>query len=79
MINRLDEHTEYDIFVQPFYKNVIGRPAAIVSKVLTHQDVPSVAPKIVKAMLYNASTMLIGWESISTKDINGPLLGYEVG
>ena len=78
VINRLDEHTEYDILVQPFYKSVIGRPAAIVSKILTHQDFPSVAPKIVKARLYNASTMLIGWESVSFEDTNGPLLGYEV-
>jgi hypothetical protein len=78
VINRLEEHTEYDIFVQPFYKSVIGRPAAIVRKVLTHQDVPSVAPSIVKTQLYNTSTMIIGWDSISSQDTNGPLLGYEV-
>ena len=78
VINRLEEHTEYDIFVQPFYKNVVGRPAAIVSRVLTHQDVPSVAPAIVKAQLYNASSMLLGWESLALEDTNGPLIGYEV-
>ena len=78
VINRLEEHTEYDIFVQPFYKNVIGRPATIVSKVLTHQDIPSVAPSIVKAQLFNASAMLLGWETLSPEDTNGPLLGYEV-
>ena len=78
VINRLEEHTEYDILVQPFYKSVIGRPAAIMTKILTHQDVPSMAPKISKARLYNASTMLIGWESISYEEHNGPLIGYEV-
>ena len=78
VINRLQEHTEYDIFVQPFYKSVIGRPAAIVSRVLTHQDAPSTAPKIIKARLYNASAMIIGWQNILDEDTNGPLLGYEV-
>ena len=58
VINRLEEHTEYDILVQPFYKSVIGRPAAIMTKILTHQDVPSMAPQISKARLYNASTLL---------------------
>lgn len=77
VINRLEEHTEYDLFVQPYYKNVPGKPAAI-KRVKTHADVPSAAPVVLQAKLLNKTTVYLTWQNIKDIDMNGPLTGIEV-
>ena len=77
VFNRLEENTEYDIFVQPFYKSVIGRPAPI-KKVITHQDEPSASPVITTALLLNSSTLFMSWTDLPAEHENGPLTAYNI-
>ena len=77
VLTHLQEHTEYDIFVQPFYREVPGKPASI-KRVRTHQDVPSAGPVITKARVLNSTSIYVAFEAINYLDMNGPLLGYKV-
>ena len=77
VFNRLQEHTQYDVFVQPFYKSVLGLPAPI-SKVLTHQDEPSAAPVIESAILLNKTALFLSWTDLPSEHLNGPLTSYKI-
>eukprot|EP00094_Tigriopus_californicus_P011303 TCALIF_10910-PA protein Name:"Similar to ROBO2 Roundabout homolog 2 (Homo sapiens)" AED:0.22 eAED:0.24 QI:0/0.2/0/1/0.4/0.5/6/0/1001 len=76
-IQQLEENTNYHVFVQPFYKDVIGRPSQLMS-VSTPMDLPSLAPAIKEARLLNASSIFLSWDGIPVNHHNGPLLGYEI-
>ena len=77
VLTHLHEDTDYDIFVQPFYRAVPGRPAHI-KRVRTHQDAPKAAPEISKALLLNMTTIYVAFEDVKVEDLNGPLTGYRV-
>ena len=77
VLTHLHEHTDYDIFVQPFYRNVPGKPASM-KTVRTHQDSPSAAPVISEARLLNETTLYVAWETLHPLDMNGPLTGFKV-
>lgn len=77
VITHLQEHTEYDIFVQPFYQHVPGKPA-FVKRVKTHQDVPSAAPIINQARILNKTTVYIAFQGLQETEMNGPLTNYKV-
>jgi hypothetical protein len=76
-LRRLEEYVEYEIFVQPFYRSVVGLPSMI-HLVRTHQDVPSAAPVISAAKMLNATAAYIAWGKVEQRDRNGPLRGYQV-
>lgn len=76
-IQNLEENTNYHVFVQPFYKDVIGRPSQLMS-VSTPMALPSLAPAIQEARLLNASSIFLSWDGIPVNHHNGPLLGYEI-
>jgi hypothetical protein len=77
VLTHLQEHTEYDIFVQPFYRAVPGKPASI-KRVRPHQDAPTAAPVITKSRVLNFTSIYVAFDSIDYLDMNGPLLGYKV-
>ena len=77
VINRLKEFTDYEVFVQPYFKEVYGLPSES-RTVQTHQDLPKKAPVIVEARLINSSTIFLAWDGLNEDDSNGLLEGYEV-
>ena len=77
VITGLEEHTEYDIFVQPFYKGVLGRPAPV-KRALTHMAPPAGAPVISEARFVNETIVYLAWRGLNEEDKNGPLTSYEV-
>lgn len=77
IINRLEEHTEYDVFVQPFYRSVLGCPAHLATRVLTDQDAPSSAPLILEAW-FNTSGAWLAWAPLEPSSANGPITSYDV-
>ena len=77
VITGLEEHTEYDIFVQPFYKGVLGRPAPV-KRALTHMAAPAGAPVISEARFVNETVVYLSWRALNEEDKNGPLTTYEV-
>ena len=77
VITGLEEHTEYDIFVQPFYKGVLGRPAPV-KRTQTHMSAPSGAPVISEARFVNETVVYLAWRDLNEEDKNGPLTSYEV-
>ena len=76
-IHRLEEYAEYEVFLQPFYKSIVGQTSAL-KLVRTHQDLPSKAPEIITTKMLNASTAYIAWKGIQSEHQNGPLIGYQV-
>ena len=77
VITGLDEHTEYEIFVQPFYKGVLGRPSHV-KRTLTHMSTPSGYPVISEARFVNESVIYLAWRDLNEDEKNGPLTGFEV-
>jgi hypothetical protein len=78
VITGLEEHTEYEVFVQPFYKGVLGRPSNL-KKSLTHMSAPSGAPVISEARFLNDTVIYLAWRDLNDEDKNGPITGFEVG
>ena len=77
VITHLEEHTDYDIFVQPYYREVPGKPANV-KRVKTHQDTPSSAPLLREAAFWNRTTLYLAWEPLQPSEMNGPLTGFKV-
>jgi hypothetical protein len=77
VITGLDEHTEYDLFVQSFYKGVLGRPSHV-KRTLTHMSAPSGAPVISEARFVNETVIYLAWRDLNDEDKNGPITGFEV-
>ncbi|QQP41266.1 Roundabout -like protein 2like, partial [Caligus rogercresseyi] len=76
VIDNLEEHAEYEVVLQPYFKNILGKPASL-KRILTQSDLPSEAPLIREAILINSTTVFLSWNSIAPRHVNGPLKGYE--
>lgn len=77
VLTHLEEHTDYDVFVQPLYRQVPGKPAPL-KVVRTHQDLPSAAPEIIEARYVNETTLYFAWNPLPESQMNGPLTSYKV-
>ena len=77
ILNHLEENTKYDVFVQPFYRGVVGRPSELKSA-KTLESAPSAAPVIVEAQVVNSTTIYLAWETLPEVHRNGELTGYQV-
>ncbi|GAB6033412.1 Down syndrome cell adhesion molecule-like protein 1 [Chamberlinius hualienensis] len=76
-INNLKKFTQYDIVVQAF--NHVGySPKSDEVSVKTDEDAPDSAPAQVKCSAQSSQSLHITWEPLSTREINGQLLGYKV-
>ena len=77
VIDGLEEHIEYEIFVQPFHGNLVGLSSPLkVAK--THQARPSQPPLMVEAKMANQTKIKVVWSSVPDVHHNGQLLGYRV-
>ncbi|XP_063390167.1 protogenin-like [Cydia fagiglandana] len=75
ILSGLLPYTQYDVFLLPFYKNLLGKPSNIMPG-YTDEDVPSAAPQAVTAGVINATSAWIRWEPPPAATWNGELTGY---
>ncbi|KAJ2938981.1 hypothetical protein O0L34_g18958 [Tuta absoluta] len=75
ILSGLMAYTQYDIFVMPFYKMLLGKPSNLLAG-FTDEDVPSVPPQSVTAGVINATSAWIRWEPPPATTWNGELTGY---
>ena len=77
VINRLRPFTAYDVFVQPFYRQILGEPSQV-AIVETEMAEPDAAPKIIQTSVLNATTIYMVWEALEVGNRNGPVIGYDI-
>ncbi|CAG5046506.1 unnamed protein product [Parnassius apollo] len=75
ILSGLKPYTQYDIFLMPYYKTLLGKPSNSMSG-YTDEDVPSVPPQSVTASVINATSARIRWEPPPANTWNGELTGY---
>ncbi|XP_013192359.1 roundabout homolog 2 [Amyelois transitella] len=75
ILSGLMAYTQYDIFIMPFYKMLLGKPSNLMSG-YTDEDVPSAPPQSVTAGVINATSAWIRWEPPPANTWNGELTGY---
>ncbi|XP_053605716.1 netrin receptor DCC-like [Plodia interpunctella] len=75
ILSGLMAYTQYDIFIMPFYKMLLGKPSNLMSG-YTDDDVPSAPPQSVTAGVINATSAWIRWEPPPANTWNGELTGY---
>ncbi len=81
-LNRLRVHTEYEVFIAPFYKSVLGLPSA--SRLArTSEDWPSAAPLLTNLSLAGAGGggggyLSVAWLPLDAEKANGMLAGYRL-
>ncbi|CAH2040629.1 unnamed protein product, partial [Iphiclides podalirius] len=75
ILSGLAAYTQYDVFLMPFYKTLLGKPSNSMSG-YTDEDVPSIPPQSVTASVINATSARIRWEPPPANTWNGELTGY---
>ncbi|XP_028170645.1 roundabout homolog 1-like isoform X2 [Ostrinia furnacalis] len=75
ILSGLMAYTQYDIFVMPYYKMLLGKPSNLMSG-YTEEDVPSAPPQSVTAGVINATSAWIRWEPPPVNTWNGEITGY---
>ncbi|KAM3966923.1 netrin receptor DCC [Aphomia sociella] len=75
ILSGLMAYTQYDIFLMPFYKLLLGKPSNLMTG-YTDEDVPSAPPQSVTAGVINATSAWIRWEPPPANTWNGELTGY---
>ena len=75
-INRLKINTQYEVFIVPFYKSVMGMPSAS-SRASTHEDLPSTGPTIHNVTVLE-DNVSIHWLPLDQRKCNGVLEGYKL-
>ena len=68
------------VFVQPFFRSVVGLPS-VLQVVRTHPgSAPAAAPRISAARMLNATAAYVAWTMLggSGTGHDGPLTGYRV-
>ncbi|XP_041968234.1 roundabout homolog 2-like isoform X2 [Aricia agestis] len=75
ILSGLSAYMQYEIFLMPFYKMLLGKPSNSMSG-FTDEDVPSAPPQSVTAGVINATSAWIRWEPPPATTWNGELTGY---
>ncbi|KAI5644534.1 immunoglobulin i-set domain-containing protein [Phthorimaea operculella] len=75
VLTGLMPYAQYDIFLMPFYKLLLGKPSNMKSG-FTEEDVPSAPPLSVSAGVINATSAWIRWDPPPVHTWNGELSGY---
>ncbi|XP_047521164.1 neural cell adhesion molecule L1-like isoform X2 [Pieris napi] len=77
VLSGLKAYMQYDVFLMPFYKMLLGKPSNSMTGV-TNEDVPSFPPLSVTAGVINATSAWIRWEPPPANTWNGELTGYMI-
>ncbi|XP_061704766.1 neogenin-like isoform X2 [Cydia pomonella] len=75
VLTGLMPYSQYDVFIMPFYKLLLGKPSNLKSG-FTDEDVPSAPPQSVTAGVINATSAWIRWDPPPPHTWNGELSGY---
>ncbi|KAG7309654.1 hypothetical protein JYU34_004140 [Plutella xylostella] len=75
LLSGLMPYTQYDIFLMPFYKMLLGKPSNLMAG-FTEEDIPSAPPQSVTAGVINTTSAWIRWEPPPVSTWNGELTGY---
>ncbi|XP_061385395.1 immunoglobulin superfamily DCC subclass member 4-like [Danaus plexippus] len=75
LLTGLIPYAQYNIFLMPFYKLLLGKPSNMKSGV-TEEDVPSASPQNISAGVINATSAWIRWDPPPVHTWNGDLSGY---
>ncbi|CAH0751918.1 unnamed protein product [Diatraea saccharalis] len=75
VLSGLMAYTQYDVFLMPFYKTLLGKPSNLMAG-FTDEDVPSAPPQSVTAGVINATSAWIRWEPPPAITWNGEITGY---
>ncbi|KAG6441228.1 neogenin [Manduca sexta] len=75
ILTGLMAYTQYDIFLMPFYKMLLGKPSNMMLG-YTEEDIPLAPPQSVTAGVINATSAWIRWEPPPASTWNGELTGY---
>ncbi|XP_055601197.1 roundabout homolog 1-like [Uranotaenia lowii] len=76
-VGGLHKFTDYEFFIVPFYRTVEGKPSnSRISQTL--EDVPSLPPTGMEALLLNSSAVYLKWKPPPSKAINGILRTYHI-
>ncbi|CAH0723670.1 unnamed protein product, partial [Brenthis ino] len=75
VLSGLLAYTQYDIFLMPYYKMLLGKPSNSMVG-YTDEDVPQAPPQSVTAGVINATSAWIRWEPPPANTWNGELTGY---
>uniref|UniRef100_A0A182N8T3 Roundabout n=1 Tax=Anopheles dirus TaxID=7168 RepID=A0A182N8T3_9DIPT len=76
-VSGLEQYTEYEFFIVPFYKSVEGKPSNYrVARTL--EDVPSEPPFGMEALLLNSSAVYLKWKAPPAAAQNGVLRTYNI-
>ncbi|XP_063827497.1 roundabout homolog 1-like isoform X1 [Ostrinia nubilalis] len=75
VLTGLMPYAQYDVFLMPFYKLLLGKPSNLKSG-FTEEDVPSAPPQSISAGVINATSAWIRWDPPPVHTWNGELSGY---
>ncbi|KAL0881768.1 hypothetical protein ABMA27_001552 [Loxostege sticticalis] len=75
VLTGLMPYAQYDVFLMPFYKLLLGKPSNLKSG-FTDEDVPSAPPQSISAGVINATSAWIRWDPPPVHTWNGELSGY---
>ena len=76
---QVDHQCFPQVFVQPFYRSVVGLPSEL-QVVRTHPgSAPSSPPQIIAARMLNSTAAFVAWTMLGSGEQTGPLVGYQVG
>ncbi len=77
VIGGLLKFTEYEVFLQPFFRRVEGQPSNSLH-VQTLEDAPSAPPAATHVQMVRDNAVEIRWAPPPPQHRNGVLLGYQV-
>ncbi|XP_026759735.2 roundabout homolog 1-like [Galleria mellonella] len=75
VLTGLMPYAQYDVFLMPFYKLLLGKPSNMKSG-FTEEDVPTAPPQSLSAGVINATSAWIRWDPPPVHTWNGELSGY---
>jgi hypothetical protein len=77
VLQQLQEYTQYEFFVVPFFRSVDGPPSNC-RHARTLADFPSAAPHNVHVRLLNLTSVHISWQPLPVRNRNGLIQAYQL-
>ena len=67
------------MFVQPFFRSVMGLPSVLQVVRTLPGSAPAAPPQIRAARMLNSTAAFVAWTMLGSGDQTGLLIGYQVG